>query len=608
MLSRLSITGNITENVPLCIISEIADAHGINYNIENLSDEKYFRSVIETINNEKNINYVTFPINNTEEWGFLARFINKSTSWPQNLLLKAYEYLSSFMIGDVMCRIPSDFIAGIQNPDNIYLINPCILYKACKESNINLTKNTTVDQMSSAIFFQRCNPSYVLDKAINLLIKSTQADLVNFIIYNKHKINIKENVQNYDIVPSLSTSYSDLQKIEDKITDVFGLQLLVKPTTFDGAIALAAVKHRIDISRASNPIDEYYELVHKGLAYKPIDNWFKYWFKINRSFFDLTEIFNPLFPRKLYNKDTLFKMAKYEGCENGDPYECLQMAYISETFYLGIFPLTSKNATTIDLDELSDVPYGQLLSYGQIDVSLKTITISELTDLFTANQNFTSPFGPDKVFSKQSIIKLKNILHSPHGPDHYVMISSDTLNIRRKLLDLIILIELENEPDHLHIFLNMYKYGDQKTKTDINDLLKIILEMGMYMRGWDGESNYPVQEAPVPYDKEPTVAVNVTTSISEYKIKRDKMGKLGSTIHNLPLVRYRDGDYQLSKSVDDGFTIGERIMIAEKGYNNPTIYSCIRMSSNWICSSIHKYTVLLGLEEPFDIFKLRYIA
>ena len=88
MLSRLLITGGITGDVPLCIISEIADAHGINYNFEEFNNKKYVKSIIETINNEDNVSHVKFPITNLNDWECLARFINKSTSWPQNTLLK----------------------------------------------------------------------------------------------------------------------------------------------------------------------------------------------------------------------------------------------------------------------------------------------------------------------------------------------------------------------------------------------------------------------------------------------------------------------------------------------------------------------------------------
>ena len=89
MLSRLLITGKIDISTPLCIVSEIADAHGINYNEDEFKNEQYIQELIEAINCNETI-LIEFPINNIDHWGHLARFINKSVLWPQNLLVDAY--------------------------------------------------------------------------------------------------------------------------------------------------------------------------------------------------------------------------------------------------------------------------------------------------------------------------------------------------------------------------------------------------------------------------------------------------------------------------------------------------------------------------------------
>jgi hypothetical protein len=128
------------------------------------------------------------------------------------------------------------------------------------------------------------------------------------------------------------------------------------------------------------------------------------------------------------------------------------------------------------------------------------------------------------------------------------------------------------------------------------------------MRGWLGYEDYPIIEAPVSYDKEIEVALNVTQSIAKYKEERSKNKNIGNIIDSLPLVKYKDEEYLVSKNKHDGFTIGDRIEIVIKGKDNPTVYSCIRISSNYICSSVHKYSLILGLPAPFNIHKLRYIS
>lgn len=628
MLSRLLITGNIDINTPLCIISEIADAHGISYDINEFHSNKYVEELINIINSNEKIT-VKFPIEILEDWEYLARFINKSVLWPQNLLIEAYEYLLSFTehqafsgrellpftkTNDLITKIPTNFKCEIQTPENIYSINPCILYKICKSYGIYLTSETTLNQLYKAVYYIKCDKSKLIDKCVSSIYKFNKSSLINLLInQNNDNDNDDKSNDDYNIIPDQLVTYEELLKLESRISDNTYLKLMIPPKTDQGAIILAAINYYIDISKSKSPINEYVELRNNGLNYKPVDKWLKYWYEKNRDLFDLNKTFNPLFPRKIYNQSLLVNLANRYGYNINDknhssnPYEFLQLAYTSETFYQGLLPLTKKGQTVIDLDELSEIPYGQLLSYGQLDISLYPITVSELIDLFTSNQNFVSPFGSEKVFTRTSIKKLKYILSSPHGPDYNININKETFLIRKKLFDLITEIELTND-DLSKMLVSTYKNGNCSTKKYIENILNILLILGMHMRGWMGTGDYPILEAPVSYDKEIEVALNVTQSIAKYKKECDKNKYIGNIINKLPLVKYKDDEYLVSKNKDDGFTIGERIEIVIKGKDNPTIYSCIRMSSNFICSSVHKYSLILGLPAPFDIFKLRHIA
>jgi len=614
MLSRLLLTGNIDINTPLCIISEIADSHGICYDLNEFNNKQYIQDLINIINFEEKI-IIELPIKSLEDWEYLARYINKSISWPQDLLIKAYEFLSSFINDNnldnfLINKIHINFISGIQTPENIYSINPCILYKICKIFNICLTTSTTVEQMSKAVYYIKCDKSQLIDKCISSIYKYDKSSLINLLINNNDQ-KIKNEIIDYNILPDQLITYDELMKLENRLSKIEELRLKIIPKTNEGAILLSAVNNYIDISKSKYPIEEYIKLQNDGLNYTPIDGWLKYWYEKNRDIFDLTKTFNPIFPSKIYKQILLINLANNYGYNTKNnprttPYDFLQLAYTSETFYQGLLPLTKKEQTIIDLDELAEIPYGQLLSYGQMDVSLYPITISELIDLFNTNQNFTSPFGAEKMFSKTSIKKLKNILSSPHGPNYHIKISTETFLLRKKLFDLITEMELSND-DYSKTLVSTYKNGDFSTKKYIEEMLDILLTLGMYMRGWLGHGNYPIMEAPVPYDKEVEVALNVTQSIAKYKKERSRNKKIGSIIDSLPLVKYKDDEYLISKDKNEGFTIGERIEIVIKGKENPTIFSCIRMSSNWICSSVHKYSLILGLPPPFDIFKLRHI-
>jgi hypothetical protein len=63
--------------------------------------------------------------------------------------------------------------------------------------------------------------------------------------------------------------------------------------------------------------------------------------------------------------------------------------------------------------------------------------------------------------------------------------------------------------------------------------------------------------------------------------------------------------YDVSHDENDGLTIGDRIDIIE---NNESVYSCIRVSSNWLISSSYFYLDQIGIPLAYDITKLRRIA
>ena len=291
----------------------------------------------------------------------------------------------------------------------------------------------------------------------------------------------------------------------------------------------------------------------------------------------------------------------------------MQLSYVTETFYVGEMPNMKAQQTAIDLDDITDIPFGELLCYGPMEGPFQPVTMNELINLFNANQNFTNPFNDNSVFSEHAINKLKFITKSSFpafGPYHN-KITLNSLEMRNRLFEVIIEIEItlkaNDEPTRRFVF--SYRNSTPDTKHTIIKTLTSLLHTGMYMRGWLGPNQeFPIRVAPVPPNKDGEVALNVTHSISEYERQGRTLGKIGMEINNLPLIHYRDGHYQVSTSSNDGLTIGERLEIVKQGETSNNIASCIRLSSNWICASAHKYLTALGQSSPFDIFKLRHIS
>jgi hypothetical protein len=177
------------------------------------------------------------------------------------------------------------------------------------------------------------------------------------------------------------------------------------------------------------------------------------------------------------------------------------------------------------------------------------------------------------------------------------------------LFEAIINIEMtiRNNDEPTRQLISTYRNADPETKRTIQMTFRYLLHLGMFMRGWIGSGDYPVTSAPVPPGREIELAVNVTNAIGSYESSCRSLGRIGTQINNLPLVIYKDKEYQVSNQINEGLTIQDRINIIKEGERTRNVQSCIRLSSNWICSSAHKYIISLGLPEPFDVFNLRHI-
>lgn len=620
-LSRLSITGHVYENTPMCVLMEIADAHGIRYTYQDTEKPNFSQHLLTSIN-QTQVPSIS-SVKDIHEWEYIGRFVNKHTSWPQRKLTEAYNFLLGFMNNeDPLTKIPESFVAGVQTPENPKAINACVLYKTCIYHRLVVNPRTTVRQMAYAVRMMRENIESVVRRAKNFVEKdANRTNLINILMLSNYDVPDPEpdttNVSpTYTIIPKVEVTHEVLQTIHTNLTDVVALQRRIEPTTQSGAIALAALNFNIDVSKSSNPLGEYKRLKLLGRnEYRPIDQWMKYWYDRNPSMFDLTITFNPLFPIEFYDSNRVVDMVRNQGysqqeIRQSSLYELLQLSHVTDTFYDGEFPMMETTETPIELAEIDEVPHGQLLSFGQPDAPMKPVTVTELIDTFTRNQNFDTPFRDRGVFTEVAINKLKNIMQNPVGPNPHVKLTPETIQVRSQLLELINNTELmlKNNDEASRQFVTLYNGSSSETKDRIRTALTSLLHLGMYMRGWPGTGLYPVEESIVPNSDFPLVALRVTDGINKFEEECRNLGNVGKRILDLPLVLYRDGVYNASIDEEYGLTIGSRVAIVKRGEDDDNINTCIRLSSNWFCSSAHKYITCLGLPSPFNIFALRRIS
>ena len=156
----------------------------------------------------------------------------------------------------------------------------------------------------------------------------------------------------------------------------------------------------------------------------------------------------------------------------------------------------------------------------------------------------------------------------------------------------------------------MYDKLDEWSKRKIENAFGCLLNIAMYMRNWDGVSEYPLTSEATNFSEERQIIVDdrVTQALIEFdKIVKEHF--LGKDILILPLIMYvkESNKFVVVTDPTEGLTIGDRIKIVKKGeYTGQN--SCIRLTSNRFCATSYYYMVLIGMRLPFAINQVTYIS
>jgi hypothetical protein len=203
-------------------------------------------------------------------------------------------------------------------------------------------------------------------------------------------------------------------------------------------------------------------------------------------------------------------------------------------------------------------------------------------------------------------------------------VESERKEVFEKLLKIIELIEekmitLNEKAEELK---EEYNNMDKSDKKLIETSLTKYLETGLAMRGWKVITGTPQkpqlpiksEDTIIPPIKQDEVSDMVNQSIVDFETSLSKLTKRNAIlIKSLTLVNYRvssDGklSFKESNDSDDGFTVWDRILIVKEGDTSKNQCACIRLSSNWICSSAYYYMIAIGISAPFVITELAQIS
>ena len=600
LLSRLCITGKLDESTPLEVILAVADVHCIDYsdldNLEKIGD------LIEKINEEK-VETVS-RMRKDEDYERISHFVNpnKDVIWNKEDLEVAFAYLTSFSDSRFYKEIHPAFAFGSQTPENPRTLNECVIYSACRYYNIELTLYTKVEEMVNMLRYFLSSKELIIEAITNKLISSDVT--VKRLLDIEHMIHksingikspklmqreLESNVKELPPVPQLENynfppDYQKINKIAQDVNIYYPTEDAIKSyivNNHEDAIVITSILYGLDITNEKDPHNVYKGLLKNGakLSQNPIK-------------------FNCNFSIDMYTSGVLSTLLKIEGYNNDElnvmdkdaMYEALQVISLSNNFFHGKKKPYLHKETLINNDIIENLDNEDCISFGYTN-GYVIYTYNELYELYNHSKTLYEPIElAIKVpLSFYSVKKLRYLTKKLRDNTFLELINT--------------LDNAYNSSDSLTIKIKESIDEDLMKKEVLSNFMDILVKLAMNMRGWSGKGEYPVKSAHQLEDH--LVDIRVGESLVQMDVYTDAYPELCKSILALPLVRYHHGKYIIGDETN-GRTLGDRIKIIKGPRSNS--FSCIKLSSNWIASSIYKYCVYFGIDPKFNIEELKQIA
>jgi hypothetical protein len=573
VLNRLLITGPIDDTVPLVVLLDIARAHGLEYESEYIQDVDFIHECVYDVS--------THEVK--KSLGSLARYINPDVQWTKECLYEAYNWMHRFPL------LAAPITAGCLLPEvgeispNKMLMNSTMVYALCRKNGIETNNGTTLEQMVQSLKLLT-QPYEVLQfRALNILRSCRPEILVNIVMKTT------QGMENEEVPPPGKPRKMDLSASFNKILDPRMLSMCYIPESPADAVAACAVNIGLDISRSADPLLEYAKVrsaltqPNPRLSYRPYDPWMGYWRSRNPLIFNLDWYPNPNFPHDI------------------------SRGWSGEDWILPgphpDHPETYRGESKIYLADLETLPAGEifLIRGERPEIKYEAYTLEELTDCFLESKAFVLPTKRPRAIQSGQLDRFAILLSE--------LIQYVTARTREKINIMLNVINdissfLAAMDERTRAFNHVYSISTHDVKDAYLNCLIKVLHAGMYMRNWKGPGTpFPLSsaETETPDSEYKDLETRVHTSLIEIlDIPRD----IRSVVLSLPLVSAINGGYKQSLEPINGLTIKDRLDIVFAGQNSGNPSSCIRESSNYLCSSAHKYLGAVGHPLPFELWKL----
>ena len=599
-LSTNLITGDVNLDTPKCVILEIIRICKAKIDETKVDTESYRTLICNHINTYENIVDLDIVLNinldqktNELEQKYIKRvasFINPNVKWSLHTLKNSLQNILNVLKTNYTLQ---NCTFGLQTPENTEALNLCVCYKLCKKYNINL--NYTTQQ----------NEIYTHVKRISSL-KNLKTYICNNLDNYEFLIKIYPQVTNSKlnkeiVSENLNIAYNLFKKTNKKIL------IRLNNLTVEESIVIAILAYDIDISYCENPIQELINLniwnadFWNDINFNLIDYKVNKIFKLNKKIFRFSLNFNPIFPSNFYNNLKLISLYESETLKSlnsisdtiiSNYYEELQTYMLCNSFYAG-FHLNTSIETEIYKSDIFEFKNSEILSYGSKNTQMIVFTFDEINQLFKNNLKFILP--NNTLMDDNNIEKLIKICNTDKNESKNLLL--ETINDLKLFNDA--------KANIMKDFYNFYKSSNDQMKEKINSIIQNLLILGMRMRGWLDEPEYPIIIAKV--ENQYLVDVKVQDALIEYEKSLCTLEKNRYIINNFPLMKYNKG-FHFSTNMEDGKTLGERIELFKQGETTDNMGSCMRLSSNYVVTTAHKMFTIIGLPEPFDIKLLRNIS
>lgn len=563
-----SITESVTIKTPDVVIIEIAASFGINVDLKILEDVDNKKDIINQLNQTS----LDDP-DLTEK----ATFCNHQVIWHRGALVTAFENIMKYRQATI---VPFIFEWGQPIPSSPLLIPTRILYRFCLLLGISPDIDDTGDIMYEKIMKHKAKS--IIDQMDDIQV--LKCFIGRFTEYHDDLDNnedLEDTWQNLDSKVYLRNNYI--------------------PMTNEQSVVLAVQRFNIDISMSTCPIGEYTALKNFKNEYVPLDPTMKLYYEKNKDIFDIDIVFRNYFPEIFY-KD-IDRTAKDFGKDddNENSFSFMETVSLTPTWYRGWFPCISSQTMFPKLEQ------------KETSISLETHYLNENILLLVNSTEELMKIGGTCQFDTIDIMMEHfriNGLVSPYIKDDSIKKFLTNIEINRilslcddhdgmtKLIE-DLLIEQKSLKCKVEKLKTGYFSLDYNIQIQIKEIFYKLLHASMFMRGWDGQSTYPVTEHDTPFIDQAETKACMT--IFELHQMIDKLNKHKDYVLSIPLVMYDDGNYVPSRSRSDGYTLGERLFLLSHGNTSRNQRSCMRESSNWFATTAHMVLRHIDSDPGFDI-------